>query len=59
MVSSASWPPRRLPSRTRLMRIRFLRLRSEILLPLARRLTLWTAWITATLTAFLIIDLYT
>jgi hypothetical protein len=60
MVSSSStWPPRRLPSRLRLFRIRFSRLRSEILLTVAARLTLWTAWVASTATVFLMIDLYT
>ncbi len=60
MVSSSStWPPRRLPSRMRLLRIRFSRLRSGILLPVAARLALWTAWVASTATMFLMIDLYT
>ncbi|HET9518648.1 MAG TPA: hypothetical protein VFO77_13080 [Actinoplanes sp.] len=59
MVSSASWPPRRLPSRTRLLRIRFHRLRATVLQPLARRLTLWISWLTVSAIAFLAIDRYT
>jgi hypothetical protein len=56
---TTTWPPRRLPSRTRLYRIRFLRMRSEILTPLAWRLTLWTSWVAMTGLAFLVLDLYT
>jgi hypothetical protein len=56
---SSTWPPRRLPSRTRLARIRFLRMRSEVLIPVAVRLTLWTSWVALTGAAFLVLDLYT
>jgi hypothetical protein len=58
MSSSSTWPPRRLPSRRRLFRIRMIRLRSEFLLPIARRLALWTAWLGATGFAFMMLDLY-
>ena len=56
--TSSAWPPRRLPSRMRLARIRFSRLQSDVLLPVTVRLALWTAWATATAVAFLAIDLY-
>jgi hypothetical protein len=59
MSSNSTWPPRRLPSRMRLIHIRMIRLQSDILLPVAHRLTLWTVWLALTGTAFLLIDLFT
>jgi hypothetical protein len=58
MSCSTGWPPRRLPSRVRLFRIRLIQLRGDILLPAAQRLALWTGWLGLTAGAFLTIDLY-
>ena len=72
MSSSTDWPPRRLPSRVRLFRIRLIQLRgglrlqggselgpgADILLPAVQRLALWTGWLGLTGSAFVLIDLY-
>lgn len=72
MSSRNDWPPRRLPSRVRLFRIRLFQLRGglrrqgggepdpggNILLPAVQRLALWTVWLGLTGSAFVMIDLY-
>jgi hypothetical protein len=72
MSSSTDWPPRRLPSRVRLFRIRLIQFRgglrrqggselgpsADVLLPAVQRLALWTGWLGLTASAFVLIDLY-